>query len=267
MADLDDIMSGSGAAMPASDQTNDTAAPAAEQPPQGQPEPQSDPQAPEDVAAAMVPRAALEEERNKRRRYTDEVAALRQQYEQVPNLIQQSVQQALAQAFAQQQRAQQPPPPAPDFFQDPDAAVRYTVDPVIQQAVDPIRQQLMFNARLIAEQVNTREAVSEAQQAFDAALASRQLDPRDYERVMRSPNPFHEAVSWYNNRPERQQAQMEARLRQEIEAEVAARYQSQSAQPGGAPNLPSSFAAARSSGPRTGPGTTGPLPLSEIMKR
>lgn len=262
MADLDDIMSGSGAAMPASDQT-DTPAPAAA-PPEGPHEPQQDP-APEDPTAGMVPRAALEEERSKRRRYTDEVAALRQQYEQVPHLIQRSVQEALAQAYAQQQRAQQPPP---DFFQDPDAAVRHTIDPAIRQAVDPIRQQLMYNARLVAEQIHQRETVQEAQEAFDTLLRSNQLDPRDYERVMASPNPFHEAVSWYNSRPERQQARLEAEMRQKIEAEYAARYQGQAAQPGGAPpNMPSSFAGARSSGPRmTTPGV-GVLPLSEIMKR
>jgi hypothetical protein len=94
--------------------------------------------------------------------------------------------------------------------------------------LDPVQQALMFNAKLVAESRHTPEKVSEAEQAFLAAVESRELDPRDYYAVVNSPNRYHAAVEWFNNRPEAQRARLEA----EIEQSILAKY---GIQPGQAP--------------------------------
>lgn len=85
---------------------------------------------------------------------------------------------------------------APDFWEDPDKSVQHQVT----QAVGPIQQQLLFNARLIAEQVHTPATVKAAADAFDAMSATGQIDPNDQRRIATSPNPFHEAVLWNKRR-------------------------------------------------------------------
>lgn len=84
----------------------------------------------------------------------------------------------------------------PDFWEDPSKSVQHQVT----QAVGPIQQQMLFNARLIAEQVHTAATVKAAADAFDAMSSTGQIDPADQRRIASSPNPFHEAVLWNKRR-------------------------------------------------------------------
>jgi hypothetical protein len=263
MADLDEIMSGQGETAPRQDVQ---AQEPAQEPRQAQV--QEPPEGGEGDDDADGLHKARDAERAKARKYKEELADVRQQLQTF-----QSQFTGFMQAFqAQQPRpAPQPEPPAPDFFEAPDAFVDQRLKTQLEQSVNPMREALMFNARLTANAIHTPERVSEAEQAFLTAVQGRQLDQRTYDAVVNSPNRFHAAVEWFDNRPENQ--------RERLEAEILAKYgitpgqeppaahsssQPSTAQPS---TMPTSFAAARSAGPRTAPQWSGPKPLSELMPR
>lgn len=90
--------------------------------------------------------------------------------------------------------APQPPaPPAPDIFESPDAFVRQQFEP----EADRLYRIQMYNAKLIAEARFGDDKVSKAQAAFDEMAAQQKLHPAEFQQVMASPNPFAEAVKWY----------------------------------------------------------------------
>jgi hypothetical protein len=163
------------------------------------------------------------------------------------------------------------PQPAPDMFENPSAFVRNELNGPMTE----MRQVLMHNSRLIAEQRHTEEAVSAADAAFSEAHATGKLDPAEAQRVLSSPNIYDAAVRWHR----RQQAQAEIgddpaaykeRLRKELMAELQAngggeQQQVQQEQP--ARIMPSNFATARNVGARSGPAWAGPTPLNDIFKR
>jgi hypothetical protein len=163
------------------------------------------------------------------------------------------------------------PQPAPDIFENPSAFVHQQVNGPLTE----MRQVLMHNSRLIAEQRHSDDAVQAADDAFSRAVAARSIDPSDYQRVMNSPNPYDAAVKWHK----RQQAQAEigddpAAFRTKVEAEIRAKLE-QEAQNGQTEQttqtqqrvMPSNLAAARNVGSRAGPTWGGPKPLNDIFKR
>jgi hypothetical protein len=182
---------------------------------------------------------------------------------------------AWEQRVARLMEAQKPkaePRPAPDIFEDANGAILHTVQPHLTE----MRQVLMHNSRLIAEQRHTEDAVSAADAAFSEAHAKGQLDPAEAQRVLSSPNIYDAAVKWHR----RQQAQAEIgddpaafkeRLRKELMAELQAngggeQPQAQQEQPA-ARVMPSNFATARNVGARSGPAWAGPTSLNDIFKR
>lgn len=270
MADLDEIMAGGGRTPEADQPQTHEQVPAAEPhqaPPQGQ-EPQDpnlNPNPEDDADPVTGLRKALDAERGKGRKYKETV----EQFERRLQAMQDRFE-GFFQAFQAQQRPQAPQQEQPpvEIWDDPNAFVGTQV----QQALSPVQEALMFNAKLVAESRHTPEKVSEAEQAFLAAVESRQLDPRDYHAVVNSPNRYHAAVEWFNNRPEAQRATLEAELRAQIMAEMGIQpgqpQAPQQHQPAAAPQaMPTSFASQRNSGPRTAPQWSGPQPLSAIMKR
>jgi len=96
-----------------------------------------------------------------------------------------------------EQQQKQTPKPAPDFFQDPGAAMQAA----IEQALAPVRAEyqrsVMQLSRDSAENRHGAEAVSLAESVFMEARNKRMLDPADYERVVRAPNRFDAVVQWY----------------------------------------------------------------------
>ena len=129
-----------------------------------------------------IPSWRLREEAEARRQAEDRARTLEQRYNE-----------ALAHWQQQNKKAQ----PAPDFFQDPQAAVQAA----IQQQLAPMQAQyhraIQQLARGQAESVHGAEAVALAEKVFMQARDQRMLDPMDYERVVQAPNRFDACVEWY----------------------------------------------------------------------
>lgn len=227
-------------------------APAAPEPKEGRKQPDAQPQAP--VAAVTAERAKRQDAEQRLAQVEAELKELRRQPAPKP-------------------QAPAAPETPPDWFANPDDAFQHR----FRQATDPIQQSLMFNARLIAEQVNGADAVANAVEAFDAAVAAGKVDPAERQRIMSSPNPFHDAVHWLK----RQQTLAEvgedpAAYRERIRAEVLAELQGAGKQPvtpaqpvptTPAPVMPSNLANARGVGARSGPAWGGPATLKDIFDR
>lgn len=269
MADLDEIMSGSGgdSVVETPAQTTEQPAPredgrdehgrfAAQQPaPDAQPETQE--QRPPD---GYIPIQALD-------------ARLAKQQEKLQKDFEARIAQE-REAWQRQMQAYQPPKPQepvtpPDYFENPDAAVDFR----LKQAMQPVQQgqqAIVENfSRMMAMDKFGEEAVSAAYSELKSRMNSNpQSAAFDYQRIMSSPHPYGEMVKWhkaqsalstYGDDPNAYRE----KLRAEIMAEMQSNQQQPASQP--PPVMPSSFAGARSAGPSSAPGYSGPRPLSDIM--
>lgn len=158
-----------------------------------------------------VPQQALHAARQKEREARDENADLRRQLQQMQQ--------------AQQRPAAvvEPPKPAPDFWENPAEFVRGSLTPV----QDMVQQRIEGMSRHMAVKEHGLEVVQGAYQALGQAIQS---DPKmlpELHRIMATPHPFDELVSWHakhkasaeiGNDP----AAYKERLRAEIMAEMAA---------------------------------------------
>lgn len=142
------------------------------------------PGAPTEVPPEQVPSWRLREESEARRAAEGRAAALEQRLGEVDR-------------YLQQQRAQQAPTKTPDFFENPDMAVRNVIAQVMIPYLQEGQRVSMANAQLIAYAVHGQEEVSKAEQAFLEAVNAQSLDPMEYEQVVQSPNRFDAAVKWY----------------------------------------------------------------------
>lgn len=127
-----------------------------------------------------VPLAELKAERERRQSYERDLANERARFA------------ALEQQVVAMQRMQTPVQP-PDIFENPDAFVQARV----QSSEARQYQVMMYNAKLVAEARFTEQAVTEAQEAFDALVTQGRIHPAEAQQVMSSPNPFAEAVKWH----------------------------------------------------------------------
>ncbi len=140
----------------------------------------------------MVPHQALHAERQKVRRYTEEVADFRKALAETNAAFERRMAQ-LVEAIVPRQG----PPPPPDFFDNPEAATRHEVVQTVSPEFDRINQTLHSFARDQAIGRFDEGKVNDAEQAFLGALRTGQLDPADYGRVVGSANRYAEAVAWY----------------------------------------------------------------------
>ena len=246
--------------------------PAPEAPPAPAPEPQEQEQPDEDEGDAApeqdegedaapapkpgertVPLAALEKVRQdwkeKAVRAETERDELRRQLEEAKRVAQQPPQQY-----------QQPPPLDP--VQNPEAFVERV-------------QQVVLNERLNASEMMLRREIGA--EAVDAAIAefkqAAQADPSLFPKLYQQSDPY----AWMAKQVEVLRVQREigddpaayrARLRAEIEAELAARGDAPlppQAPVSPAARLPPSLANARSAAPRSNGAWSGPTPLSELF--
>jgi hypothetical protein len=268
MSTLESILSGEGAPASEPQATTTTATPeTTQEQPQGQSETSSndEPQADE---RGTIPIAALHAERNKVKRYTEQVAEFQAKLEQ------QNAQ--WEQRFTQMISATQPKqaPPAPvaelEVWDDPNAFVRTRA----MEMVSPLQQQMQAMARQVAE-IQFRDQpgiLKEAEEAFNRAAATGQIDPEIHRRINSSPNPFAAAVQWHQHTNTMSEigsdpAAYKAKLAEEIRAQVMAELQAGDAPAGqqAAPVMPSNFAAARNVGSRAGPAWAGPQPIQSIF--
>lgn len=215
----------------------------------------------------MVPHQALHAERQKVRRYTEEVADFRKALAETNASWERRMGQ-LVEAISPRQG----PPPPPDFFDNPEAATRHSVVQTVSPEFERINQTLHAFARDQAIGRFEEGKVNDAEQAFLGALRAGQLDPADYRRVVGSANRYAEAVRWHERQsaraeigddPSAYKARLEAELREQILAELGGG--------GGAQRFarlaPSNLAGARNVGGRHGPAWSGPAALNDIFDR
>lgn len=216
----------------------------------------------------MVPQAALHAERQKAKRYTEQVADMQSRMDAMNREWQQRFDQILAMQQRPAQQAPQTEPP--DWYQDPNAAFQHNVAPIQQQFAQTQEQ----FSKMLAEDKFGSDAVQSAYQAFSSHMRSNPNAQFEYQRIMSSPHPYGELVKWHKSQTvlsefgDDPKAARE-KLRAEILAEIASGRPGntpiqQAAQP---PVLPTNFAGARSAAPNSAATFTGPRPLSEIMGR
>lgn len=217
-----------------------------------------------------VPVAALQKEREKARRYTEEVADLRRQIAEQDRNWQQRVEQLVTQLHQPKPAAQQP---VPDFWEAPETAI----DHRLTQAITPIQKALADQregmSRMMAVEKHGEDAVNEAYQALAQMKAAGSPEfQATYQQVMSSPHPYGALVAWHG----RQKVMSEigsdpAAYKEKLKAELLAELQAAGAQQPAAQSapaaMPSNFATARNVGSRSGPAWTGPTPLGDIFKR
>lgn len=241
MKDLDAIMAdGNGEAVPETpaEFTPETAEPASSHEETGE------------ARQGTVPHQALHAERLKARRLEDENAELRQHLD------------GIAARMSQQQRPLEQK--GPELWDDPDLYLDHRMAPLASE----IGEMKEFVSETLAVQTYGSEAVEAAKRsAEDLARSGAPEFQGLWSRLSRSRHPMDELVRWDREQSALRKygADPDAYIASEIENRLYGRA-SPHASPAVRSQLPSSFAAARSSGPR-GSGGGGPRSLSEIMNR
>lgn len=270
MSTLDNILSGSGEAVPETNekveatnaveasQSNEAAIQEVETPEAEQSESASDGQ-------KQVPLAALHAEKQKVKRYTEQVASFEQTLKERETAWERRFEKLL-ETVKQPQPQQQEQQKGFYDYENPDEAVDSRLSKQINpiaQTVSQIQSQL-FNLHAVqtygAEKVGAfkdyvREQLGKGDpeiQALDALMSS-------------SPDPMKVGLEWFEKRtfdPEKERE----RIREELLAEIQPSGQQQ-AQQRPAPTLPTSLAGARNAGVRSGPAWSGPSPIADIFNR
>jgi len=216
----------------------------------------------------MVPLSALQAERGKGKRYTDQVADFDKRMEATNQAWERRFNQMMDRLAPKHQPQQEQPP---DFLTDPDAALAHRLAPIQQDVsgygMNAVR--LASEARAMAK--HGTETYSKMEKALQAAM-----DAGDPEvsvlamQVQRASDPAAVAMAWYERRPE----VVRDKLRAEFQAELqqlgwVAPEGAQGVPPPAktAPVMPSNLAGARNVGTRAGPAWSGPKPLADIFKR
>ena len=266
MSTLESILSGERETAPVETTTTPTATPETTTEAQA-PEPSSNDE-PQTDERGMVPVAALQAERQKAKRYTEQVAEFQSKLEQQNAQWEARFAQMMGAVMPKQ--AQPEPAAAPEIWDDPNPFVRSQA----MEMVNPLREQMLVMARQVAEIQHKPETVNEAAQAFDRARQTGQIDPVMAERIMNAPNPFAAAVQWHQHTSTMSEigsdpAAYKARLAEEIRAQVMAELQQgntpQAADTRSAPVMPGNFATGRNVGARSGPAYSGPPRLEDIL--
>jgi hypothetical protein len=215
-----------------------------------------------------VPHEALHAEKQKVKRYTEEVTSLRQEIADRDAAWERRIAQLL-----EAQKPKQEPAPRPDFFENPEAATQHLVQGQVSPQFEQINQTLQAFAKDNAITRFTEEAVNEAETAFISALQGGKLDQADYQKVVTSPNRYAAAVQWHKRQqaqaeigddPAAFKAKLEAEIREKVLAEMNGGTQQQAK---AAPVMPSNLAGARNVGARSGPVWSGPASLQDIFNR
>lgn len=217
----------------------------------------------------MVPHEALHAEKQKTKRYTEEVTSLRQEIADRDAAWERRIAQ-LVEANRPRQEPQQKIDPVDRVLSDPTGLVRDEVSPHFEQ----INQTLLAFAKDAAIGRFDEATVNTAEAEFIKALQSGRLDQADYQKVVSSPNRYAAAVQWHKRQqaqaeigddPAAYKAKLEAEIREKVLAEMnGGEPQAQQRQ---ATVMPSNLAGARNVGVRSGPAWSGPQPLQDIFKR
>lgn len=162
---------------------------------------------------------------------------------------------------AQLQQLQNPPQPAPDMFENPEGWQNHFGGQIRQQA----SQEASFNSLLNTSEMLCRDKYDDFDEAKTKFMELAEANPVLAQQALGDPHPWRKAYTLVKNR-EKMEAlgatdavTLEARLREQIRAEIEAELKTQPAQAA----IPNSLATAQS-----GRGTSGvwnPPTIDEIL--
>lgn len=206
----------------------------------------------------MVPHEALHAEKQKVKRYTEQVASFEKTLADRDAAWERRFGQLLERITPQQQPQQQPI----DWFQDPDGALKQN----LERAVSPLEQKFSSLEtsimRLSAVQQHGAEKVTAFEKYVQEAINRGDPEMAALSAQMRaSPDPMGVGLQWFEKRTFDPEAE-----RQRIRAEIEAELKPQQPQTPAAV-MPSNLAGARNVGSRSGPAWAGPTPMADIFKR
>ena len=267
MADLDSILSGGSAiASEAPEPVNQPTPEVAEAPELDNQETDTPEPAEASNGSKMVPHEALHKEKEKVKRYTEQVASFEKTLAEREAAWERRIEQLVG-----TMKPKEPEPEAPDFWNDPDGYLKGALTPVQQQ----IAEQREMMSQLMAEEKFGVDTVKAALTDLESYMRSNPAAKADYQAIMQNRHPYGALVEWHK----RHQTQAEigadpeayqAKLREDLKAEVLAELQGGNQQEQAvapAAVMPSNLAGTRNVGTRSGPAWSGPQPLNDIFKR
>lgn len=201
-----------------------------------------------------VPLAALQEERGKAKRYTEEVIDLRREIAGIKGLLEQR---------------QQQPQEKPDWYTDPDAVFSERLG----GALNPVQAKLAKAEgdllRLGAIVTHGKEKVSAFEAYIQEAMERNDPEMAILSAQMRaSPDPVGTGLKWFEQRtfdPAAKEAEIEAKILAKYGIKPNAEQQPEQRQTQPAPVMPSNFADVRNAGSRNGSGWSGPPPIGDVL--
>jgi len=265
MADLDTILSGASAVAPENPEVVKETPAVVEQAPaeQATDAPEVETQEGEQ-GQKMVPQQALHAEKQKVKRYTEQVASFEQSNAELRQAIAR-----LEAKVSEQAKPKEPEKPAPQFWDSPDEYVQHSITPVQQALQKELAETRYVLSRNVAIASFGEETVNAADEALTQAVQSGQLNGQAVrQQLEQSRDPVGDVVRWHKNSPAMKEQEMRDRIRAEVLAEIQGGNQQQGAQAQqAAPVMPSNLAAARNVGSRSGPAWSGPQSLNDIFDR
>jgi hypothetical protein len=203
----------------------------------------------------MVPHEALHAEKQKVKRYTEEVADFRKSNEALQKQVAE-----LLQRVPVQQQAQQP---QADWYAEPSTAFQQSFQQSIDPMLSPVKQQLQMVTGLL-HKMQAKSALGDQYDSFMEFVKENANDPEVVAlsaAMETAPDPFAYAKQWFDKKtfdPEAERQKIRAQIEEEMKSP-------QTPQP--ATVMPTQLSAARSVGSRSGPQWGGPPSLSDIFKR
>lgn len=220
---------------------------------------QQDTQQDKTQSQKMVPHEALHAEKQKVKRYTEQVASFENQLKANNETWERRFNQMLEKLGPKQE-----PQQSPDWYADPQAAFNQGLG----EAMNPFEQKfaaLEFQLmRMTAEQRYGADKIREFE-AY-AEEAARRGDPEIQAlsvEMRSSSDPIGVGLKWYEKKtfdPEAEREKIRASILEEMKS------QQQTQQPTNA-TMPSNLVGARNVGSRSGPQWSGPPQLQDIFKR
>lgn len=261
MSDLETILSGGGEAVAEAPVVEEAVTQVADGESQQEQIAEAErPEGQEATSSKMVPHEALHAEKQKVKRYTEEVADFRKSNES----LQRQVAELLQRIPVPQQQQEQ----APDWYADPDAALEQRLGKSISPLANTVSSLQTQLVRLTAVQTYGAEKVGAFESYIEEAAAKGDPELQALGAQMRaSPDPMKVGLDWFEKRtfdPEKERE----RIRAELLAEVQPNGAQQQAQQRTPSVTPSNFASARNVGNRSnGPEWSGPAPIQDIFNR
>jgi predicted RNase H-like nuclease (RuvC/YqgF family) len=247
---LDNILSGKSETVPEPEEK-------IEAPAQEQEQPTEQPQEGEQPGQQkMVPHEALHAEKQKVKRYTEQIASFEQTLKQRDEAWDRRFGTLLERLTPQQQQPQEPI----DWYADPDKAFNQG----LAKAVTPLEQKFSTLETQIMRLTAVQQYGADKVTAFESYV-SEALQKGDPEmgvlsaQMRASPDPVGVGLKWFEKRTFDPEAERK-RIRDEIEAELKTQPTNQPP-----PVMPSNLAGARNVGSRSGPPWAGPTPLADIL--